>query len=255
MTRTNLLSPGPRTAPIEAPTTGGPLVASYRDLDTGCRFLVARPVQQPTLWRAYLAGAQQSYRKHDVESVLEYDQVVDGRSTAMFFAAVAPDGSVVGGMRVQGPYREVAQAHAIAEWGGAEGSDELEREIRTRLSAGVVEMKTGWVDDLFPGRDALTNAMARIFVHTLTLMDVRYALGTVARHARRRWQTTGGTVSEDVCPVAYPDARYQTVPMWWDRETFADLSAAHQLPHIVYEAAQLSATDAGQLETIAPVAA
>jgi hypothetical protein len=215
------------------------LVASYQDLRTGCRFVVATPAAQRQLWEAYLLGAQRSYRKHDVESVLEYNEIRDGASTAIFFVALDPCGAVVGGMRLQGPYRETAQAHAIAEWGSCDGASELHREITERLDDGVVEMKTGWVDDLFPGRSALTDAMARMFVHALTLMNVRYVLGTVAKHARRRWMTTGGVVSEDVAPVAYPDERYQTVPMWWDRETFADLADADQLPHIVFEAAQL----------------
>ena len=230
----------------------GPFVASYRDLQTGCRFLVATPSGQPELWRSYLLGAQCSYRKHDVESVLEFDEVADGASTAIFFVAVDGAGAVVGGMRAQGPYREAGEAHAVLEWGHHEGAAQLRDEITSRLPAGVIEMKTGWVDDTFVERHALTDAMARMFVHALTLMEVRYALGTVAKHAQRRWLTTGGVVSENVCAVAYPDARYQTVPMWWDRETFADLAAAPQLPHIVFETAQLPSSPAAEVRMAVP---
>jgi hypothetical protein len=75
----------------------------------------------------------------------------------------------------------------------------------------------------------------------MNLMGVRYALGTVATHAVKRWQTTGGVVSANVVPVAYPDDRYRTVLMWWDRKTFADLAAFEQLPAIMDESAQLTA--------------
>ena len=239
MSRTELLASSFRR-PTEAGGTVDPgVVARYRDLLTGCLFVVAEPAAQPGLWREYLQGAETSYRKHDVESVLEYDSIIDGRQTALFFVALDESGAVVGGMRVQGPYSTPAQAHALTEWAGRPGTDELRQEIASRLAQGVVEMKTGWVQDAHPRRSELTDAMARMFVHALRLMDVRYVLGTVAEHARRRWQSTGGTISENVCAVAYPDDRYRTVPMWWDRETFADTALAHQLPHIVYEAAQL----------------
>jgi len=68
----------------------------------------------------------------------------------------------------------------------------------------------------------------------------RYVMGTVAAHAVKRWQTTGGVISSAVTPVAYPDERYRTVLMWWDRETFADLTVAEQLPFVLEESAQIA---------------
>lgn len=218
----------------------GPIIAGYRDPSSGYRFVVAEPAEQPSLWHEYLHGAVCSYRKHGVESVLEYEEVVDGNSTAMFFVALDAQSSVVGGMRVQGCYHRVEQAHAMQEWAGRAGTQELRREITDRLPDGVIEMKTGWVGDEVGRRDQLTNALARIFVHSLRLTGARYALGTVAQHAVPRWRTTGGAVSEEVAPVAYPTPRYRTVPMWWDRETFADLAAPEQLPFILDEMAQLA---------------
>ncbi len=227
------------------PTDGfllGGTIAVYFDPSSQCRFVVAEPAQQPELWRAYLAGAATSYGKHGVASVLEYDRTCDGRSTAIFFAALDEMDSVVGGMRVQGRYRDAREAHALEEWAGREGTDRLRDEIEDRLPDGVIEMKTGWVSDSVTHRHHLTNALARIFVHSLRLMDARYALGTVAEHAVRRWQTTGGVVSADVAPVAYPDPSYRTVPMWWDAQTFADLTDPEQLPLILREVAQIDAS-------------
>jgi hypothetical protein len=227
-------------------------VGSYYDPSSECHFVVARPSTQPELWMAYLGGARTSYRRFGVERVLEYDRTRDGTSTALFFAALDRDGQLAGGMRAQGPYRHPDQAHALAEWAGRDGAATLRAEISERIPAGVIEMKTGWVDHDAPRRVELTAALARIFVHAMALLDVRHVLGTVATHAVRCWQTTGGVVSRTVTPVAYPDDRYRTAPMWWDRDTYADLAAADQLPRLVDESAQLHESDRPGLSATTP---
>ena len=228
------------TPAILVPTQGrGQVTARYEDPSSGCSFVVATPAQQPRLWLDYLDGARRSYRKHGVDNVLEYDQVVDGVDTALFFAALDGRGTVVGGMRVQGAYIEVDQAHAIAEWAGREGTDALRAQIAARIADGVIEMKTGWVDDVAAHRSELTDALARIFIHSMRLMGVRHAIGTVAEHAVRRWQSTGGSVCDEVAAVAYPSEKYRTRLMCWDTHTFADLASPRQLPYLMGEAAQL----------------
>ena len=143
-------------------------------------------------------------------------------------------------MRVQGPYESADQAHAVEEWAAFDDDAEVRREISARIPAGVIEMKTGWVSDMAWRRRELTAGLARLFVHSINLMGVRYAFGTVATHAVARWQTTGGVVSANIPPVAYPDNRYRTVLMWWDRETFAALAAIEQLPPIMDESARIT---------------
>lgn len=219
----------------------GDVVGDYFDPVSARHFIVARPAAQPELWTSYLEGARESYRRHGVELAVEYDIVRDGKSTSLFFAAVEPDGRVVGGMRVQGPYDRPEQSHAVKEWAGREGSQQLHREIAERVSEGVIEMKAGWVDENAPRRRELTTALARIFVHSMNLMNVRYALCTVASHAVARWETTGGVVSTKVAAVPYPDDRYETLLMWWDRRTVASLAAREQLFAILSESDQLSA--------------
>jgi hypothetical protein len=226
------------SSPYSSP---GDLIGSYCDRFSGCRFVVARPAQQPELWAAYVDGARKSYRRHDVESVLQYDGIRDGNSTAIFFVAVGADGHIAGGMRVQGRYQSADEAHAVLEWAGGEGEQQVRREISDRIPAGVIEMKAGWVDEDARCRRAISDALARIFVHAIGVMNVRYAVGTVPSHAVERWQTSGGVVSRDVVPVAYPDDRYRTVLMWWDRETYADRALLGQIPAIIDESAQLAA--------------
>lgn len=215
----------------------------------GCEFRVTTPDEDRDLWEQYLSGALANYRRFGVEKVLEYDSVISGHSTSRFFAAVDPGGAVLGGMRVQGPYSSAEQAHALAEWDGRAGTDELRREIDARIDhGGVIEMKTGWVAPHAPRKRELTAALARVFLHAIRLERVRYALGTVATHAVPRWTTTGGRISADVTPVAYPDARYRTVPMWWDgeREMPEGLEAKMNDEHdrLLWSAASPAASDA-----------
>ena len=217
------------------------VIGIYHDPCSACKFVVARPSQQPELWMSYLDGARETYRKYDVESVLQYDRICDGGSTAIFFTALETDGHVAGGMRVEGRYESADQAYAVQEWAGRETALQVHREISERIPAGVIEMKAGWVRADAWRRRELTAGLARMCIHSMNLMGVRYALGTVATHAVKRWQTTGGVVSANVAPIAYPDDRYRTVLMWWDRKTFADLAAFEQLPAIMDESAQLTA--------------
>jgi hypothetical protein len=229
-------------------------ISAYFAASSGCQLVIATPSAEPTLWEAFLQGARVSYRRHGVERVLEYDNVVGGHQTALFFAAVTSNGRVVGGMRAQGPYLAAGQAHALQEWAGRSGSNELRREITQRIPAGVIEMKTGWVDDDFHHRHELSAALARIFIHSMTLLDARYAMCTVGAHAVQRWQTTGGVVSSAVAPVAYPDDRYLTKLMWWDSQNYHKLAAAEQLPLVIKEAAQL-ANPSAAMPARSPVAA
>lgn len=218
---------------------GGPVVGDYFDPISGRHFVVARPEAQPELWAAYIEGALDSYRQHDVQTAIEFGRVRDGRCTSMFFAAVECDGRVIGGMRVQGPYTDADQAHALAEWAGRDGSAQIRREVQSRLAEGVIEIKAVWVDHDAPHRHELSSALSRVFVHAMDLMRVRHAMCTAASHAMLRWQTSGGVVSRAVPPVPYPDDRYQTHLMWWDRLEVGGLVDSEQLISIIAESEQL----------------
>ena len=217
----------------------------YLDPTSGRQIVFARPATKPELWLDYLHGARATYRRHGVESALDYDRVRNGLSTALFAVALEPDGKVVGGLRVQGPYARADQATAIGEWAGRAGSDELRRQIADRLSDGAVEIKAVWVDHDVPLHHEITDAIARVIVHSMTLLGVRYAFCTAASHAIPRWESTGAVVSTDVTPVAYPDDRYRTKLLWWDQLCVYDTVDPGQLPALLRESRQLTAVATG----------
>jgi hypothetical protein len=222
------------------PWATGAFVGDYFDPASGRLFLVARPAAQPELWASYIEGAWLSYRQHGVESAVDYEHVHDGKSTSLFVAVVELDGKVIGGARVQGPYTKADQAYALREWAGRPGTDVLRRQIAGRLDDGVVEVKAVWVDSSASRHNELTAAMARIFVHAVNLSGVRYAFCTAASHAVPRWQSGGGVVSTDVAPVAYPDDRYLTMLLWWDRQNIAASISSEQSRAIARESSQLA---------------
>lgn len=219
----------------------GSIIGCYEESESGCLFVYATPREQPDLWERFLDGAQESYARHDVLSALEYDQIRDGSTTSMFTVAVDPDGQVVGGVRTQGPYSSPSQSHAIAEWSGHPGEALLWGDIEDRLQAGVIESKSGWVDAQSPVRSALSMALARVVLHSTRLANVRYALGTAPQHALRMWESTGCRISSTIPAVPYPDARYQTVVLWWDIQTAPLLTSAEYRPALNREWADLIA--------------
>ena len=219
--------------------------ATFWDPKSACRFVAATPAARPDLWGAYLAGAVRSYRRYGVEQAVEYDQIRDGAGTALFFAALDQDNHVVGGLRAQGPYTSADESHAVREWAGHEGESEVREVISRRLSGGVVEAKATWASDRATRRDYLVDALARLAVHLMPILDVQSVFCTTPTQVVRQWQTTGAVAMPRIAPVPYPDDRYRTTMVWWDRDTSLHRISAPQLASIRSELAQLRASAEG----------
>ncbi len=205
--------------------------------------MIATPDARPDLWAAYLDGARESYRRHGVESALELADIRDGRSTALFVAALTADGRVVAGARMVGRLTRPDQASVLREWDGRPGTAEIRAQLAHRLPAGVIEVKAAWVGHEPAHRSLLTAAIARTFVHAMDLLQARYAVCSAAAHAVTRWQTSGGVVAADVPAVAYPDDRYRTLVLWWDRTRVAESVSPAQYDALTRESALLFGRD------------
>lgn len=221
-----------------APPTGPGL--GYHDHGSGYWVGVCAPAEEPDLWRGYLQGAWRSYTKHGVTSVLNLDQVADGESTSLFFTVLDPGGRVVAGMRSQGPYVHPDQAHAVQEWAGSPEQPRVAEMIAERLPFGVVETKTGWVADDAEARPELVGCLSRAPLHAAMLSGARFALGTSAVHTLAMWASTGGVVADELIPVPYPDDRYRTSVLWWDRLSYTRTAAPDQVSAIAAEAGELT---------------
>ncbi|MDT7742546.1 MAG: hypothetical protein QOE59_1624 [Actinomycetota bacterium] len=208
---------------------------SHQVPESSHHVVVSTPVAGPELWRAYLAGAERVYGSYGVEAALELDEVVP----SLVFVAVTAEGEPVGGMRAHGPYDAADEAQALTVW---HGDARVRAHIEERLPFGVVESKGLWVAQDVPNRRELVSCFGRAPVHAATIRGARYALGTTAAHTERLWTSTGAVLVGDVPPVNYPDDRYRTHLMFWDRWAWPASVPEPQRRAIDTETAQLFAS-------------
>jgi hypothetical protein len=205
------------------------------DPETECTLVASEPSAEPQLWTEYVRRARDSYRKHGVEVALELDSLRRPQATSLFLTALDRSGRMVAGVRAKGPYRAAEDSHAVVEWSGRPGLATVRKLITDRIPFGVVEIKTAWVSADPDRSRLLTNALARFPLHSAMLLDAKFAMATSASHALARWQTTGGVVASQVPATPYPDERYQTKMMWWDRSSFTKHAEPKQVSTIFSE--------------------
>ena len=73
----------------------------------------------------------------------------------------------------------------------------------------------------------------------MALMDLQFCMATSAPHILDRWRSSGGVVAS-IPATPYPDKRYRTKMMWWDRRTFANHAEQEQVSKILMEITTLN---------------
>jgi hypothetical protein len=191
------------------------------------------------LWDEFSRGAQRSYRKHGVEAALDVDALRDGADTPMFFAVIDDAGRMVGGLRAKGPLRSADDSHAIVEWAGQPGQQAVRDMITDRIPFGVLEMKAGWVIDDPDRNRSLTKALARSPFHIAALLGIQFFMCTAATYVLNQWRSSGGVVAP-IPATPYPDDRYRTKMIWWDRRDFINHAEPEQVAKILIETQHLT---------------
>lgn len=199
-----------------------PSNSSYFDPELQCTVLATTPVEEPGLWRDFVRGAWESYSHFGVEKALEYDRIVDGSSTSLFFAALDDSGRICGGLRAQGPYSLPQQTHADLEWvSSPSGRASLRSMVAARLPHGVVEMKSVWTSVHGPRRGAPGYLGAVGASLAAVALGSRFTLATSADHAMGPYLASGAVLASHIEPVPYPDDRYRTRILWWDQNNIS----------------------------------
>lgn len=199
----------------------GEAVWSMADEASGTTVVLATPRAAPRVWRDYIDGAMESYMARGVADAVEYDAVRCGAGTHVFCAVLDGRGRVVAGLRVQGRYRDVYESHAVGEWAGQPGRDELVAAMWQRLAGGLIEVKTAFVVTDCPAAGAVAAILARSALLLMTWTGARYVMATAADYVLDRWRSGGGRVDAAVAPAPYPNDRYRTQVMFWDRARLA----------------------------------
>ncbi|WP_245154312.1 hypothetical protein [Rhodococcus sp. 1R11] len=248
MTTPVLPTPGSANAPssqADEPTVLRPVRVG---LDVGPRstrcaggtmtLTAATPSGSPELWTRYVEGAWESYSRHGVTAALDMDEVASGATTTLFYVVLDRAGRMLGGVRAQGPYTMVEQSHVLTEWEDSPGLPLVTELLHARLSRGIVEMKSAWVDAGAAGR-TVSNVLARTALPTLESTGSRYLFASAADHVLRLWESSGGRIDHAIPAAAYPSEHYRTVMMWWDRHTLADTARPEVWQSMVREARSL----------------
>jgi hypothetical protein len=194
---------------------------SWRDDDIDCTLVISEPSADPDLWAQYSVGAHRSYTKHGVECALDADALRSGADTLVYFAVLDNTGQMVAGVRGIGPLQSADDSHAVIEWAGQPSQSAVRDMINDRIPFGVVEMKSAWVIDEADQDRGLAAALARSAAHVTALLDVQFCMATAAAYVLNRWRSSGGVVA-GIPAAPYPNERYQTKMMWWDRRDFVN---------------------------------
>jgi hypothetical protein len=210
------------------------------DHDAGCTLVVSQPRTDSDLWDEYLRGAERSYRKHGVECALDIDAIRSGDDTVLFWAAIDETGRMVAGVRAKGPLRCADDSHALIEWAGRPGEQAVRKMITDRLPFGVIEMKSAWITDGADRTRRLARVIARSGFHAMPLLGNQFCMATGASQVLERWRSSGAVVASAIPATPYPDERYRTKMMWWDRRTFAKHAEPGQVSKILVEIAEVS---------------
>jgi len=212
---------------------------SWRDPDIDCTLVLSQPSTDRSLWDEYVLGARRSYSKHGVECALDVDALQSGSDTVMYLSAIDAAGRMVAGVRAKGPLQSADDSHAIVEWAGQPGQQAVRKLITDRVPFGVLEMKSAWVTDDPDKNRCLTAALARSGFHMMALLDVQFCMATAAAYVLNRWRSSGGVVAS-IPAAPYPDERYQTKMMWWNRRDFVHHAEPEQVSKILMETQHLT---------------
>jgi molybdopterin/thiamine biosynthesis adenylyltransferase len=223
-------------------------LATYTEEATGLRIEVHRPLESQRRWRQYLDGAEARYSAYGVAEVLGRADLEDGRSTSLFFVAVDEDDAVVAGLRCHGPLTSVDDAYATDELRGHPRMRAVRELLDRTVPSGLVEIKGVWVDRRTSSA-AVTDAIARCYVHAMTWFGTRFAMCTCADTVAPRWKSTGGRPFLDLEAVPFPNEDYRTVLLLWDREHLPERVSNDQWAAIVRETDSLKARPAITIET------
>ena len=229
---TTIAAPNPALS-----TNNGGRVACW-DPVAECTLIMARPAAEPELFAAYHRGAVASYARFGVSDALESDLQRCAADTALFWALTDLDGRIVGGVRAKGPLLCPEDSHAVVEWAGQPGEAEVHAMIAERIPLGILEMKAAWLDkDPTPGR-LRSKMIARSGFHAMAMLGINFCMASSAAHILEQWRSSGGEVAP-VPATPYPDERYETKMMFWDRRTFTVHGEREQVAAISREMAQV----------------
>ena len=82
-------------------------------------------------------------------------------------------------------------------------------------------------------------------MNAMPLLDVQFCMATGATQVLERWRSSGGVLAAAIPATPYPDDRYRTKMMWWDRRTFTHHGQPAQVSKILTEIVEVTRRSGG----------
>ena len=186
------------------------------DQESGVRFEGHHPLERPDLWKVYLNEAEGIFRSRGFEGTLRRLELEEGNGVPLFILGFDPDGNAVAGVRFHGPLEGSHQAAIIEEMASSPEigiiHDLIEREIRL----GAVEIKGAWSKGAAVVGARLLTAISRSVTHGMNWLGAEFAIAAVSDTLMPVGDVTGA-LQVGTQWVPFPDERYRTVAVSWNR--------------------------------------
>jgi molybdopterin/thiamine biosynthesis adenylyltransferase/nitroreductase len=212
--------------------------SSFVDQDSGVRFEGHHPLERPDLWKMYLNEAEGKYRSHGFEGTLRRQELDDGEGVPLFFLGFSPDGEPVAGVRFHGPLEGSHQAFLMEEMAASPEIDDIRAMIDKEIRLGALEVKGAWSKGAAVTGVRLITAITRSATHAMNWLGAEFAIAAVSDTLVAVGTPAGGRVV-GTTSVPFPDDRYRTICVSWDRSRSYELCSPPNQQALRREAEEL----------------
>jgi len=205
---------------------------------TGVRFEGHHPLERPDLWQLYLDEGEGKYRHHGFEGTLRRKELEEGNGVSLFILGFAADGQAVCGVRFHGPLESSKQAALMEEMVDSPEIDDIGRLIDENIRGGVLEVKGAWSKGEAATGFRQIAAITRSSTHAMNWLGAEFAIAAVSDTLVPLGTPAGGRMFGTYA-VPFPDERYRTVAVYWQRSTTYELSTPEHQQAMRMESEQL----------------
>ena len=196
--------------------------SSFVDQDSGVRFEGHHPLERPDLWKVYLNEAEGKYRSHGFEGTLRRQELEDGKDVPLFFLGFNAEGEPVAGVRFHGPLEGAHQAFLMEEMTDSPEIGDIHALIEKGIRLGTIEVKGAWSKGAAVTGVRLIAAITRSATHAMNWLGAEFAVAAVSDTLEVVGTPAGGRKFGSAS-VPYPDERYRTICVSWERSRSYEL--------------------------------
>ena len=208
-------------------------------------------MERPDLWRLYLNEAEGRYRSRGYEGTLRRRELEEGHGVGLFFIGFTPEGEAVAGVRFHGPLESSHEAALMEEMASSPEIDDYRALIEENLHLGVIEVKGAWSKGEAAVGVRLVAAISRSVTHAMNWLGSERAVAATSDTLVPVGSVAGGRQVGSAW-VPYPDERFRTVCVTWQRAKSQELATPEHRVLLRQEHEQLlrEIDDASPVESV-----